>query len=146
MSSEKSLAQAMVLLGDSIVAALASSWPRSAAALEARRLVADGYPAGEPCDVYFLVSFDEAVPEDALAAIRAAGFSVREPAQAGEFATIRARLTLGAYDLTMTGARLERIVARFGGFSTLIGAARPVSDESARPVRAGPVNLDVRVG
>ena len=146
MSSENSVAHTMVLLGDRIVAAFASSWPRSAAALEARRLVADGYPAGKPCDVYFLVSFDDAVPDDALAAIRAAGFSVREPLGASGFATIRARLTLGAYDLTMTGTRLERIAARFGGFSTLIGAARPAGEEAAWPAHTGAITLDARAG
>jgi hypothetical protein len=146
MSSEKSLVRIMLLLGDSIVAAVASLWPRSAASLEARRLAADGYPAGKPADVYFLVSFDGAVPDDALAAIRAAGFAVREPPGAGGFATIKTRLTLGAYELTMTAARLERIVARFGGFATLIGAARPAAEEAGRPARAGRVNLDVSVG
>jgi hypothetical protein len=133
MPSEKSLASVMTVLGDSIVATVASLWPRSAAAIEARRLTADGYPRGEPADVYFLLSFDDAVPDDVLAAIRAAGFSVREPAQTGGFATIRTRIRLGAFDLMMTGKRLDRIVESFGGFATLIGAARPTSEDATRP-------------
>ena len=135
MPSEKSLANVMTVLGDSVVATVASLWPRSAAAIEARRLIADGYPRGEPADVYFLVSFDGAVPDDALAAIRIAGFSIRESGQGDDFATIRTRIRLGAFALTMTGKRLDRIVESHGGFATLIGAARPASEDAARPVR-----------
>lgn len=136
MPSEKSFMRVMTGLGDCLVATVASLWPRSAAAIEARRLIADGHPAGEPADVYFLVSFDGVVPDAALAAVRAAGFFIREPAQAGGFVTIRTRIRLGAYDLMMIGKRLDRIVEAFGGFATLIGAARPASDDAARPVRA----------
>jgi hypothetical protein len=134
MPSEKSLARIMTVLGDSVVATVASLWPRSAAAIEARRLIADGYPRGKPADVYFLVSFDGAAPDDALAAIRVAGFAIREPAQGGGFATIRTRISLGAFELMMTGKRLDRIVEFYGGFATLIGAARPTSEDVARPV------------
>ena len=134
MPSEKSLARIMTVLADSTFAAVASLWPRSAAAIEARRLIADGYPRGKPADVYFLVSFDGAVPDDALSAIRVAGFAIREPAQGGDFATIRTRIRLGAFELMMTGKRLDRIVESFGGFATLIGAARPSSEDNARPV------------
>jgi hypothetical protein len=135
MPSEKSFARVMTVFGDSMVATVASLWPRSDAAIEARRLIADGYPKGEPADVYFLVSCDGVVPDELLAAVRAAGFSVREPAQAGGFATIRMRIRLGAFALTMTGKRLDRMVEPFGGFATLIGAARPANEEAARPVR-----------
>lgn len=131
MSRKSSFAQTMILLGDSIVAALASLWPRSAASIEARRLVADGHPAGELADVYYLVSFDESAPEAALAAIRAAGFSVREPGPSSGFVTVRARMRLRAYDLTMVGAQLDHTVEEFGGFATLIGAARPASEPAS---------------
>ena len=134
MPSAKSLARIMTVVGDSAVATVASLWPRSAAAIEARRLIADGYPRGKPADVYFLVSFDGAVPDDALVAIRVAGFAIREPAQGGDFATIRTRIRLGAFELMMTGKRLDRIVESYGGFATLIGAARPTSEDVARPV------------
>jgi hypothetical protein len=135
MSRKSSFARAMILLGDSIAAALASLWPRSAASIEARRLIADGHPAGELADVYYLVSFDESAPDAALAAIRAVGFSIREPGPLSGFVTVRARMRLSAYDLTMVGAQLDHTVEEFSGFATLIGAARPTSDPEASEAR-----------
>ena len=136
LSRKSSFARVIDQLADSAVAAVASLWPRSTASLEANRLIADGYPAGKPADVYYLVSFDEAMPDDAFTALRAAGFAVRETTgPLRGFVTVRARLRLAAYDLSLGGARLDRVVEQFGGFATVIGAARPTNEEAARPVR-----------
>ena len=107
-------------------------WPWSAASIEARRIAADGYAAGMVDDVYYLVSFDEAAPEPALAAIRGAGFAVREPAPLSGFVTVKARIRIAAYDLIMAGARLDRIAEEYGAFATLIGAGRATGEEPAR--------------
>ena len=132
MSSKDSFRSVMTLLADSVAATAASLWPWSGASIEARRIAADGYPAGKPADVYYLVSFDDAAPEDALAAIRAAGFAVREPGPLSGFVTVKVRVHVGAYDLTIAGARLEHIAEEFGAFSTLIGAARTTNEEPGR--------------
>jgi len=136
MSSKSSFRGVMILLADSIAATAASLWPWSAASIEARRIAADGYRAGELADVYYLVSIDGGAPDDALAAIRAAGFAVREPGPLRGFVTVKARIHIGAYDLTIAGARLEHIAEEFGAFSTLIGAARTGDEEPARAVPA----------
>jgi hypothetical protein len=131
-----SFARVMATLADSIAATAASLWPRSTASIEAHRLIADGYPAKQVCDVYFLVSFDGSVPDGVLATMRSAGFAVREQGGSpGGFVTVRARVRLGAYSLSMAAARLDRIAESFDGFSTVIGAARPTNDDAARAVR-----------
>ena len=132
MSSMNSFRGVMALLADSVAATAASLWPWSAASIEARRIAADGYAAGEPADVYYLVSIEGAAPETALAAIRAAGFVVREPAPLSGFVTVKVRIHIGAYDLTIAGARLDHIAEQFGAFATLIGAARTTNEEPAR--------------
>lgn len=135
-SRNSSLARVVAILADSVTATAASLWPRSTASLEANRLIADGYPAKQICDVYFLVSFDSTAPDGALVDMRGAGFAVREQSGAlGGFVTVRARVRLAAYELSMAAARLERIAESFDGFSTLIGAARPTNEDAARPVR-----------
>ena len=136
-TSKSSIASGLTLLGDSLAAAAASLWPWSTASVEARRLRLDGHASGAATDIYFLVSFDDAAPDAALAALRGAGFTVRDSARQSGFVTVRARLRLGAYDLTMASARLERTVEAFGGFSTLIGAARMSSEEPARAAAPG---------
>lgn len=135
MSSTKSgLASVIAELSDSIAATIASLWPRSAASLETSRLVGDGYPTGEVCDVHFLVSFDDRMPDDALVAIRAGGFAIRDQGDPVRgFITVRRRVRLGAYELSLAGARLDRIAARFGGFATVICATPPANDEAPRP-------------
>ena len=132
MSSTSTFRGVMTLLADSITASAASLWPWSAASIEARRIAADGYAAGQVADVYYLVSFDEAAPEPALAAIRGAGFAVREPAPLSGFVTVKARIRVAAYDLIMAGARLDRIAEGYGAFATLIGAGRATGEEPAR--------------
>ena len=134
MSSKNSFRSVMTVLADSVAATAASLWPWSSAAVEARRIVADGYPAGEVADVYYLVSFDGAASDEALAAIRFAGFAVREPAAQSGFVTVKARIHIGAYDLTIAGARLDHLADEFGAFATLIGAARTTNEESGRAV------------
>lgn len=132
-------------LADSIAATIASLWPRSAASLESRRLVGDGYPAGEVCDVHFLVSFDDTMPDDALVAIRAGGFAIRDQGDPIRgFITVRRSVRLGAYELSLAGARLDRIAARFGGFATVICATPPASVAGNGYART--INLDVSVG
>ena len=137
MSRKKgSFAHVVATLADSVIATAASLWPRSTASLETNRLIADGYPAKEVCDVYFLVSFDGAVPDGALVDIRSAGFVVREESGSpGGFVTVRARVRLAAYELSMAAARLDRIAESFDGFSTVIGAVRPTNEDAPRPVR-----------
>lgn len=137
MSSTSSFRSVMTLLGDSIAATVASLWPWSAASIEARRIAADGYAAGQLADVYYLVSFDDAAPEAALVAIRAAGFAVREPGPSSGFVTVKVRIRIAAYDLIIAGARLDRIAEQHGAFATLIGAARATNEE---PARAAPVH------
>jgi hypothetical protein len=41
---------------------------------------------------------------------------------------------LGAYQLSLAGARLDRIAAGFGGFATVICATPPSNDDATRPV------------
>ena len=135
MTVQSSFARVIGLLTDHITATVASLWPRSTAALEARRLVVDGHAGGQACDLYFLVSFEGALPDGALATIRAAQFAVREQdGAASGFVTVRTQVRLAAYDLSLAAARLDRIAAGFDGFATLIGAARP-ANEDTRPVR-----------
>src|SRR5690242_1440137 len=105
-NSKISFAIGLTLLGDTVAAAAASLWPWSTAAVEARRLARDGHATGTITDIYFLVSFEGAAPDAALAAVRAAGFIVRDPAPQSGFVTVRARIRLGAYDLTIVGQRL----------------------------------------
>ena len=134
-SNDKSgLALGMTLVGDSVAAVLAALWPWSTSSVEARRLALEGYATGAVADIYYLVSFEEAIPDVALAAIRGAGFTVRDPAPKSGFLTVRAQIRLGAFALTIAGARLGRVVEQFGGFATLIGAAHMTSDESPRAV------------
>jgi hypothetical protein len=134
-STTPSIAGVLSELADGIAATVASLWPRSVASLEANRLVGDGYPAGEVCDVHFLVSFDDTMPDDALVAIRAGGFAIRDQGDPVRgFITVRRRVRLGAYQLSLAGSRLDRIAARFGGFATVICATPPANEDATRPV------------
>lgn len=131
MSSDSGFARVMALLADSVAATAAALWPWSAASIEVRRLADDGYPVGELADVYYLVSFDAPPPDDAVRAVRSAGFSIRDPAALSGFLTVRATIRMGAYELMIAGSRLDRLVARYDGFATLIGAGRRESAERA---------------
>jgi hypothetical protein len=132
-----SFARGMTLVADSISASIASLWPWSMASVEARRLARDGYALGTPADIFYLVSFDDAAPDAALAALRSGGFLVRDPAPQGGFVTVRARIRLGAFALTIAGTRLDRIVEQFDGFATLIGAGTLPVTEGARSAAGG---------
>ena len=133
-SNKSSISLGMTLLGDSISAALSALLPWSTSAVEARRVALEGYPKGSLADIYYLVSFDEAPPDAALAAIRGAGFFVRDSTPQSGFVTVKTRVRVGAFGLTIASARLDRIVDEFSGFATLIGAGRATSDEPARAV------------
>lgn len=109
---------------DAVVALVEAAWPRSMTSREIERLTLDGYPKGDRCDVYFLVSFDAPDWERALDALQAAGFVVRDAnVGVGAFVTVRTRVRLRAFELSLAGARLDRVVARYGAFATLIGPA-----------------------
>jgi hypothetical protein len=131
-ATRSSFASGTTLLTDSIAASLASLWPWSTASVEARRLAHDGHALGTPTDIYYLLSFDDVAPDAALAALRRAGFLVRDPTPQSGFVTVRARIRLGAFALTITGTRLDRIVEQFDGFATLIGAGTLRSAEEVR--------------
>jgi len=137
-ASKSSFARGMTLFADCIAATSASLWPWSAASVEARRLAHDGYAPGTPADIYYLVSFDDVAPDAALSALRSAGFLVRDSAAQSGFLTVRARIRLSAFALTIAGTRLDRIAEQFDGFTTLIGAGTMASSEGARvAARAG---------
>ena len=109
---------------DAVVALIEAAWPRSMPSREIGRLTHDGYPAGAACDVFFLLSFDGGSWESALDELNAAGFMVRDGAgNGGAFVTVKTRIRLRSFELSLAGARLERIVTPHGGFSTLIGPA-----------------------
>ena len=109
---------------DAVVALVAAAWPRSMTSREIERLTLDGYPTGDSCDVYFLLSFDAPDWERALDALQSAGFVVRDASVGlGAFVTVRTRVRLRAFELSLAGARLDRVVAPFGAFATLIGPA-----------------------
>ena len=63
-------------VADRGAALFAAVWPRSMARWEVERLTADGYPAGEVCDVDFSLAFDDGLADVALPAVRHAGFVV----------------------------------------------------------------------
>ena len=132
ISTRSNFARGMILLADSISAGIASLWPWSTASVEARRLAHEGYAPGTPADIYYLVSFDDVAPDAALPALRSAGFLVRDSAAQSGFLTVRARIRLSAFALTIAGARLDRIVEQHDGFATLIGAGTLLSPEGAR--------------
>lgn len=109
---------------DAIIALVEAAWPRSMTSREIERLTLDGYPAGRHCDVYFLLSFDTADWESALDDLHAEGFMVRDTsASVGAFVTVKTRIRLNAFALSLAGARLDRVAARHAGIATLIGPA-----------------------
>lgn len=127
-------------LADLGVAALEAVWPRSTAAREVDRLARDGYATGALYDVDFSVSFDEEFAEQAIAAIRDAGFTIVERVgSARVFVIVRSRLPLRAFHLSRSVALLDRLVAPYYGYATLLAPAARVDGESptANPVREG---------
>lgn len=109
---------------DALVALVEAAWPRSMTSREIERLTLDGYPAGRHCDIYFLLSFDTADWESALDDLHAEGFMVRDTsATVGTFVTVKIRIRLNAFELSLAAARLDRVAARHAGIATLIGPA-----------------------
>ena len=108
---------------DTITALVEAAWPRSITSREIERLAQDGYPRGSVCDVYFLVSFDAPECEGALGALQRAGFTIRDGGPLGAFLTVKAPVRLRAFDLFLASARLDRLLAPYGGFGTVIGPA-----------------------
>lgn len=131
-------------VADKGAALLSAVWPRSMAKFEVERLQADGYAAGEPCDVDFSIEFDGASAEAALRAVRGAGFTLVDNAKVAKGrAGVRGRVLLRAYDLSRAESRLHRALAPFGGSATVIGPAAPPAPPAPRadaPVAAPAVS------
>jgi hypothetical protein len=108
---------------DLATAALAAAWPRSAAAREVGRLTEDGYAAGDVCNIDFALALDRPELADmALSAVTLVGFTPLDSTPDGHgFVTVRAPVRLRAYDLVRAASRLNRAVARYGGFAEVIG-------------------------
>src|ERR671914_47409 len=123
---------------DVATAALSAAWPRSLAAREVERLAEDGYPIGVACDVDFALALDAPELADmALSAVALAGFIPldRHPDAHG-FVTVRAPVRLRAYDLVRATSRLNRAVARYGGFAEVIGPERRAPSDDGTTGRA----------
>lgn len=124
-------------VADRGAALLSAVWPRSMAKWEVERLERDGYRVGELCDVDFSLAFDggaydRGVADVALPAVKRAGFSVGDRARAERgFVTVRRRVRLRAYDLSRAAARLNRLVAPYGGSAAVIGPTAPPSPATA---------------
>lgn len=109
-------------------AALEALWPRSVAAREVERLTRDGFEAGATYEVDFSVSFDEESAEEAISAIRHAGFTIVERVGSPRvFLIVRAAMPLRAFHLSRTVARLDRLVTPFFGYATLLAPGARVS-------------------
>ena len=104
------------------LAAYSAAWPRSTASREVERLAEHGYVVGETYEMDFTLSFDEAGADEALAAVRKAGFTITEPTRSTLcYATARKRVTLRAYDIVRATSVLQRIVAPYMGYAAPIG-------------------------
>jgi hypothetical protein len=115
-------------VADKGAALFSAVWPRSMAKFDVERLEADGYTAGEPCDVDFSIEFDGAAAESALRAVRGAGFTLVDNSKLAKGrAGVRGRLRLRPYDLSRAESRLHRALAPFGGSAAVIGPAAPPS-------------------
>ena len=118
----------LVRLADAGVATLEALWPRSTAAREVDRLTRDGFEAGAVYEVDFSVSFDEESAEEAMTAIRDAGFTIVERVGSPRiFLIVRASMPLRAFHLSRTVALLDRLVTPFFGYATLLAPGVRVS-------------------
>jgi hypothetical protein len=111
-------------LVDAGIGALAALWPRSVAAREVTRLADEGHAVGAFHEVLFTVSLDDDAPDNAVATIQAAGFTVREETGSRPHLTVAARMPLTSYHLHVTTARLQRLLVPYGGFAAPIGPVR----------------------
>ena len=122
------------------LAAFSAAWPRSTASLEVKRLAQHGYVVGATYEMDFTLSFDEAGADEALAAVRKAGFTISEPTRSMLcYATARKRVALRAYQIVRATSVLQRIVAPYYGYAAPIGPvarvyvpARAAEREKAR--------------
>lgn len=103
-------------------AALSALWPRSMASREMERLAEQGYIIGAEYEVDFILSFDETTADEALAAVRNAGFVVTERTRSTFcYATARRRIPLRAYHLDRATSLLQRVVAPYYGYASPLG-------------------------
>jgi hypothetical protein len=112
---------------DTVFALTAAVWPRSAAALDVKRLVDDGYTVGATYETAFSLDFEET--GDGLAAVSQLGASRvivgdRRDA-AAEFITVCVPVVLTPYAVSLAAARVNRIAREHGGFATMIGPLEP---------------------
>lgn len=122
----------LIRLADAGVAALEALWPRSAAAREVERLTRDGFEPGALYEVDFSVSFDEESAEEAMSAVRDAGFAiVGRVGSPRVFLIVRASMPLRAFHLSRAVALLDRLVTPFFGYATLLapGARLPAAPD-----------------
>ena len=117
----RALPRLFVRLIDAAAGAWSSVWPRTVAAREVRRLAQEGHAVGAFHEIQFAVSFDEGDSDAALAAMHVSGFTTRERTRDGGCCIVVARIPLTAWDLHVTTARLQRLVAPHSGFAALIG-------------------------
>jgi hypothetical protein len=104
------------------LAAYSAAWPRSTASREVERLAEHGYVVGETYDMDFTLSFDEEGADEALAAVRKAGFTITDPTRSTLcYATARKRVMLRAYHIVRATSVLQRIVAPYLGYAAPIG-------------------------
>ncbi|HEX8849777.1 MAG TPA: hypothetical protein VF761_09630 [Gemmatimonadaceae bacterium] len=115
---------------DTVVALVEAAWPRSLSSREIDRLASEGYETGSVHEMYFLLSFETPGWEHLLGPLQRAGFVVGDGGPLGPFLTVKAPVRLRAFELSLASARLDRMVARYGGFSTLIGPAATRATES----------------
>ncbi|NUO63306.1 MAG: hypothetical protein HOQ11_15385 [Gemmatimonadaceae bacterium] len=125
---------------DTIVALAEAAWPRSMSSREIDRLASDGYEAGSVHEMYFLLSFERPGWERMLGELQRAGFVVRDGGPLGPFVTVRTAVRLRAFELSLVGNRLDRMLAKYDGFSTLIGPA------AARTVQPQPLERRLVAG
>lgn len=129
---------AAAIVADTVQAALAAAWPRSAVRNEIDRLREDGHLAGEACEMAFSVSFaDAATAGDAAAEVRRAGYAVELGGVERGFVTARTQVRLTPWELARAVARLERAARARGGFVAVIG---PTHGPAAAPVRPARVH------
>lgn len=107
---------------DSMGAAFAALWARSAAGQEVARLREAGHKAGETCELAFVFSFGEGEGDAARKSLAQAGLEVADASSAERgFYTVTAPATLGRYAIARTAARVNRIARKHDGHAEVIG-------------------------
>ena len=116
---------------DTIIALAEAAWPRSMSSREIERLAGDGYEAGSVHEMYFLLSFERPELDALRERLQRAGFTIPDGGGLESFITVRTPVRLRAFELSLVNARLDRLVAPWDGFATLIGPAAPGVTEGA---------------